>query len=88
MKLIFLTCLLTTALSMPVPLEESGSSSRNTQIIVPQMPQFPFFPQFPQAPQVPQVPIPIPIPFDPAQGLPIPGGFPFSPFGGFPFLGK
>ncbi|XP_029440879.1 U1 small nuclear ribonucleoprotein C-like isoform X2 [Rhinatrema bivittatum] len=75
MKLIFLTCLLTTALSMPVPLEESGSSSRNTQIIVPQMPQFPFFPQFPQAPQVP-------------QGLPIPGGFPFSPFGGFPFLGK
>nr|XP_033816054.1 U1 small nuclear ribonucleoprotein C-like isoform X2 [Geotrypetes seraphini] len=92
MKLILLAYLLGTAFSMPVPLNDSGSSSGQMNDIipqiVPQMPPMPPFPFFPQPPQLPQIPIPIPIPYDPAQGLPFPGGFPFSPFGGIPFPGK
>ncbi|XP_062992151.1 WAS/WASL-interacting protein family member 3-like [Elgaria multicarinata webbii] len=88
MKLLILSCILSIALATPVRRSASSSEERRGPPIMipmppPLQPQRPMIPQ--QPPQTPQL-IPIPFPYDPAQGNPAAGPFPGVPAAGpFPF---
>uniref|UniRef100_A0A8C9UTM9 Uncharacterized protein n=1 Tax=Spermophilus dauricus TaxID=99837 RepID=A0A8C9UTM9_SPEDA len=70
MKFLILAGLLSTAIALPIPLEQSGGSSSAQRFNFFPLQVSPFFPQilFPQPPQLP-LQIPILFPYNPNQVL-------------------